>query len=110
MAELQEKFTYDDDALNALERSISLERLAPYSGLAQGNRKYAVSLYEWNTRLSEALYGIIQGFEVTLRNAVHDVLKDAYKHESWYDSAPLKEEQKIQVEVAKALGHRRPRR
>src|SRR4029450_9793747 len=39
MAELQEKFTYDDDPLNALERSISLERLAPYSGLAQGNRK-----------------------------------------------------------------------
>jgi len=101
VAESQEKFSYDADSLIALEKSISTERLTPYLALANGDRKYAILLYEWNTKLSEALYSINQGFEVTLRNAIHERMTMAFGSDRWYDCAPLQEEQAYQVQQAK---------
>ena len=101
MAELQAPFLYDEIAIVHLERSLSLERLAPYLELADGDRAYALLLYEWNTKISEALYSILQGFEVTLRNAIHDVMSVAYKRPDWYDVAPLRGEEKTRIEEAK---------
>lgn len=101
MQENSTKFLYDETSLERLERSLSLERLDPYLALAGGNRKYAISLYEWNTKVSEALYSILQGFEVTLRNAVHEALTAGFRSAEWYDIAPLEEEQRKLVREAK---------
>lgn len=101
MPEFQDKFVYDDDAVTRLERAISLERLEPYLALAEGHRVYAIALYEWNTKLSEAIYSIVQGFEVTLRNAIHEVMTEAYQRTDWYDVAPLNGDQRNLVEQAK---------
>lgn len=101
MRDPQGQFFYDEQTVQTLERSISAERLQPYLELAQGHRLYAIRLYEWNTKLSEALYSIIQGFEVCLRNAIHEVMTEAYKHADWYDYAPLEGDQRNQVEQAK---------
>jgi hypothetical protein len=101
MAELQAKFVYDETVIVNLERSLSLDRLAPYLDLANGNRAYALLLYEWNTRVSEAMYSILQGFEVTFRNAIHDVMSEAYRRADWYQVVPLKTGEKIRIEEAK---------
>jgi len=101
MAELQADFVYDDTSITKLERSLSQERLGPYLDLANGNRTYAIRLYEWNTKLSEAFYSAIQGFEVTLRNAIHEVMADELQREDWYDAIPLHEEHRQWVNRAK---------
>jgi len=101
MAANQSNFVYDQGPLNALERALSVERLSPYLDLAEGDRKYAIHLYEWNTKVSEALYGIVQGFEVCLRNAIHETLTASFKCDTWWDHAPLEAEQKKQVDQAR---------
>jgi len=101
LQERNEGFIYDDETLEKLERSISTERLFPYLQLAENNRFYAIALYEWNTRVSEALYSIIQGLEVALRNSIHEVLTDAYARPDWYEVAPLLEDQRRQIDQAK---------
>ena len=42
-------------------------------------------LYAWNTAVSAAFYGPLQGLEVTLRNAIHCRLADRHG-EAWYDN------------------------
>jgi hypothetical protein len=101
MAELQAKFVYDELTIADLERSLSLERLGPYLDLADGDRAYALLLYEWNIRVSEAMYSILQGFEVTLRNSIHDVMCIAHGRHDWYDVAVLMDDEKSRIEEAK---------
>lgn len=84
----QPKFTYDSASLEALVKYISLERLAAYFVMAKRTQERAIRLYERNTELSEALYGVVQGLEVTLRNAVHNVLSAAHGEE-WYEKISL---------------------
>jgi len=71
MANPETEFTYDTAALEALEKYISVERLAAYLAKTKAIPERAIRLYERNTELSEALYGVVQGFEITLRNAIH---------------------------------------
>jgi len=66
---MQPHFVYRPDELASLERFLSLERLGPYLALASDNMRQAIHLYERNTFLSEALYGLLQGLEVPVRNA-----------------------------------------
>jgi hypothetical protein len=107
---LRRNFIYDDSELKLLERSLSAERLAPYLLMAKGDSRYAIALYEWNTKVSEALYGVTQGLEVTLRNSFHEVLIEAYNRDDWYEAAPLLDEQIKQVRAAKdrIIGDGRP--
>lgn len=42
----------------------------------------------WNTALSEALYGTIQGLEITLRNKMHERLAARFGPR-WYDVASV---------------------
>jgi len=66
----QIEFTYNADDLNALMVYLSQERMAMYmkavihaKDLTDRTRK-ALRRYEYNTAVSEALYPVIQGFEV----------------------------------------------
>ena len=78
-------FTYTDAMLDALEASLSPERLATYVLRASGDRTRAVRLYTWNTAISAAFYGPLQGLEVALRNAMHRELSARFGA-AWYDN------------------------
>ena len=89
MAVSQEGFAYSEENLAHIEKYLSSERLAAYLGLAKGNRRFAVQLYERNTELSEALYGVIQGLEVTLRNSIHNLMSRELGKDNWYEQIAL---------------------
>jgi len=85
MSALVKKFSFDEGVLDALETSLSPERIATYTAETGGNRELALRLYTWNTAISAAFYGPLQGLEVALRNAMHQQLSTAYG-EDWYDN------------------------
>jgi len=78
------KFPFDDDVLNALEASLSPERMATYIQKAEGDRELALRFYTWNTAISAAFYGPLQGLEIALRNSMHSQLSVTYGQD-WYD-------------------------
>jgi abortive infection bacteriophage resistance protein len=77
-------FPYAGRDLAAIELALSPERFQSYLHRSGGDKLKAVYLYERNTYLSEALYGVIQALEITLRNSIHRVFSTAYTPE-WYD-------------------------
>ena len=110
MAEDQEapkEFEYTDRVLRNLAKGISAERLAPYYVQARKDLWVAIRLYERNTRLSEALYGVVQGLEILLRNAIHTKLTERLGREDWYEALQLVEAERNEIEKAKkAIGDR----
>ena len=95
-------FQYLPIEIEALELALSSERMAPYVRRAGGSRHKAVLLYERNTALSESLYGIIQAFEIALRNAIHRGLSPSLGA-MWFDCIPgIEEPQERQILEAKA--------
>ena len=101
MASGQGGFQYTDEALATLEKYLSHERLAPYYSLARGDRWIGIQLYERNTECSEALYGVIQGLEVTLRNAIHNVMTKALANPEWYDKIAWESAEMAALQEAK---------
>ena len=95
-------FPYDAANVTALELAISAERLHPYIIRAGGSRVNAILLYERNIALSEALYGVIQGIEIALRNVLHRQLSSSPYGAMWFDTAPLGSTQAARVIEAKA--------
>lgn len=79
-------FSFDEPVLDALQTSLSPERFGTYLAAASGDRAEAMRLYTWNTALSAAFYGPLQGLEVALRNGMHRQLTAAYG-ENWYDNS-----------------------
>ena len=55
------------------------------SDAAGGDQEGAIRLHAWNTAVSAAFYGPLQGLEVTLRNAMYRGLAGHYG-EAWYDN------------------------
>ena len=78
-------FQFNDEILSALETSISPERMATYVQTTNGDKEKALRLYTWNTAISAAFYGPLQGLEVSLRNSMHRQLESAYGSK-WYDN------------------------
>jgi hypothetical protein len=97
-----EEFTYEPHELERLREVLSAERLTSYLQLASGDLRQAIALYERNTSLSEAMYGLLQGLEIPLRNAMHRALSTGLGHEDWYDAFPWQMAQHEQIENAKA--------
>jgi hypothetical protein len=98
---MQEKFTYSVVELESIRQSLSQERLGPYLNLAANDLCQAILLYERNTSLSEALYGLLQGLEVSLRNSMHSALARGLAREDWYDSIVWQVAQQEQIDNAK---------
>ena len=44
-----------------------------------------IRLYERNTKLSEALYGVVQALEVLLRNKIHSQMTKDIGADDWYE-------------------------
>jgi hypothetical protein len=57
-----------------LERRLSPERLGPYRAATGGDLATAIDLYEWNARISAALWETLGHVEVLVRNAMHEHL------------------------------------
>ncbi len=79
------RFSYTNDILDELEALFSSERLATYLHAVRGDREKAIRLHVWNTGVSAAFYGPLQGLEVALRNAMHRRLAVRYG-DAWYDN------------------------
>jgi hypothetical protein len=78
-------FHFDDEILDALETSLSPERIATYVQFTNGDREKALCLYTWNTAISAAFYAPLQGLEVALRNSMHRQIETVYGSH-WYDN------------------------
>ncbi len=78
-------FSYTDDVIDRLEAALSHERLGTYLNAGGGDREKAIRLHVWNTTISAAFYGPLQGLELALRNAVHGRLSERYGP-AWYDN------------------------
>jgi hypothetical protein len=108
MPEDQQEFQYDDKTLATLEKYLSPERLAAYVNYARGDKWVAIRLYERNTEVSEALYGVIQALEVTLRNAIHNILSVQLDGSEWYETFGLAVPEREALEEAKQKVLARP--
>lgn len=78
-------YAFSAEALVEIEMSLSPERFATYLAGSGGDREAAARLYTWNTAVSAAFYGPLQALEISLRNAMHAQLSNAYGV-AWYDS------------------------
>lgn len=74
-----------DAVLDALQASLSPERFATYLAATWNDRAKALQRYTWNTALSAAFYGPLQGLEVAVRNAMHRELTRCHGA-AWYDN------------------------
>lgn len=92
---------YSEDQIRAIERSISPDRLNSYLIEAEGDKYRAIQLYERNTEISEALYGVIQGLEITLRNSIHRILQNGLELDDWYDHIHLEGKEADSIRLAK---------
>jgi len=69
----------------ALEKTLTRERLEKYLSATEQNLDKAILLYEENIRLSESFYTPLQCVEVCLRNSIHAQLTTTYGEE-WYNN------------------------
>jgi hypothetical protein len=92
---------YSPQLLVSIQRTITHERLRRYLNAAAQDVSRALQLYEYNVQLSEVLYGLLHGLEVTVRNAEHQALSNSYGTPTWYDVAPLTVYWKDKIKEAK---------
>ena len=83
------RFEYTSTQMANLRAALSEDRFARYLALAKGDEAEAIKRYEVNTALSEGLYGVLQGFEIVLRNSIHETMKKATGHEDWHEHIGL---------------------
>jgi hypothetical protein len=81
--------THSPHALVAIERAISRERLRRYLAATDNNLSLAVAVYEENVAVSEAVFGLLHGLEVAVRNSMHDVLTIHFGTTRWFQSAAV---------------------
>lgn len=98
---MQLPFAYTSEELEKVKEALSEERLGPYLTLAGSDLREAIRLYERNTALSEALYGLLQGLEVSLRNSMHRAISKGLSREDWYDFITWRLAQQEQIGNAK---------
>lgn len=78
------------ESLNVL---LTPERLGPYMAATSGDTQRALDLYEWNARISAAVFEDLGYLEVVLRNACHNQLQSWSQRENaddpWYLNSVL---------------------
>jgi hypothetical protein len=94
-------FTLNSTILDALEVSLSPNRIATYVTATKGDREKAIHPYTWNTAVSAAFYGPLQNLEVSVRNAMHRSLSSVYGP-AWYDNPHCRLDKGALERIAKA--------
>ena len=83
-----------EDFANSIVRAVSVSRLSPY--LNQGaTTQDSLAYYLWNSALSESLYPVLQGLEVTLRNSLHDSIAHSHDTEDWFELILVGQENRV---------------
>ena len=95
-------FSHTEEPLTEIEAALSPERLQPYLDVAGGDRERALRLYLWNTAVSAAFYGPLQGLEVVLRNAIHRQLSKRYGS-VWYGNLDVGLDRGAQGRIRQAI-------
>ena len=65
------------------ERVFSPARLNKYLGACRGNALTALTLYRYNIKLCQKFYGILNIFEILLRNAINNHYQDYFSDPNW---------------------------
>ena len=68
------------------ENAFSAARLNKYLYACNGNRSKALQLYRLNNKLCQKLYGVLNVFEVVLRNAIYEHYKTFFSDSDWIRS------------------------
>jgi len=89
--------------LLSLRGSLSNERIEGYRTSAGDDDLILFTRYAWNIALSEALYPVLYGLEVALRNNLHTTVAHDTHNPLWLDSTPslLRIEEVNKVQLAK---------
>lgn len=102
MTPSQRQFAYSKSQIDSLKKGISLDRFATYLKMANGDEVKAIREYERNTALSEAMYGVLQGFEIVLRNSLHYTMSTWTGRPDWYDHITLEPSEMDSIAKAKS--------
>ena len=78
MAESQEPFNYTPEAKSKIRAALSEPRFRTYLLAGGYDENYAIALYLYNARLSKAFLFPLHVVEVTLRNAIDEMLCSLY--------------------------------
>lgn len=65
------------------EKALSPARLNRYLNACNGNKAKALTLYRHNVKLCQRFYGILNVFEVVLRNAINIHYQTHFQDENW---------------------------
>ena len=101
-------FSYNPQFIKSIERTITRERLKRYLAATGQDMPRALLIYELNVTLSENLYGILQGLEIAVRNAMHYELTVRIGSDYWFNSIPLSQHLQRKVSEAKGKAGSRP--
>lgn len=82
---MQEIFGENQILTQSLKASLSAPRFARYLSASRGNDVRAISLYHWNSKLSQAMYIYLQAWEVCFRNRLNEFLCWKYSPAWAYD-------------------------
>lgn len=74
---------------HTIELSLSPERLIAFRLNTHVSEAETLGYYLWNMGLCEALYPILQFFEVTLRNNIHTAAREHFENEEWFSDERL---------------------
>ena len=102
-------YHYTEKNIKSLEISISPERLSTYLRHTNNHKEKALKLYLQNTTISADFYILLQHIEITLRNALHNMLKDHFSQENWYECKKCslaESESKLIEKARKRVGER----
>jgi len=75
---------YSIEFLADLDRTLTRGRISRYLTATSGDLDQALQLYEKNVAVSEALFGILHGLEITVRNSLHHALSTDIGVADWY--------------------------
>ena len=82
---MQVFFTKDDQKVNSFKETISDARISRYLRESGGDIHLAMSLYHWNSLLSQSMYLPLQIWEISLRNRLNQFLCWKYNKNWPYD-------------------------
>ena len=90
------------------ENAFSQARLNRYLKACGGNTSKALTLYRHNVKLCQKFYGILNIFEVVLRNAINNHYKTVFNDDDWIEhqlsEGGMLENAPQKLEVTKIIG------
>ena len=96
-------FFNTEESVREFAESVSADRLTKYLEQTGGDQTKALQTYTWNTQISAAFYGPLQGLEVALRNAMHRELSRRFGA-GWFDNEEAGLDVGAREQIAKAQG------